>query len=303
MGYSPDWQKQSYAKSGSTQKVTQKGNVVRNELFHNAPSRLGLADGGDVTEEQLKKEGLAASNAERESSMAGKSGLEKLTSGFGSLWDRLKAGNVDDKNSDAYYKYGAGRGQIERDKVRDAKAIEDGKANAGPREGDPDQWSSARKPMMGDAASEARVSTPEPKSEPVKPSTESKPEPAKYPTDGVFSNPTKYVGGSSDVEVRPFKEPEPIKGKPLKAPRKNKVESRKAVQTQGDYQPESFIEAATRISKEQRKPRAGAAQNNTSNGRTTDPEVVDKAVRRTGMGNPSDLRDPKYSKNRGKYSK
>lgn len=144
MGYSPDWQKQSYAKNSSTPKVTQKGNIVRNELFHNAPSRLGLADGGDVTEEQLKKEGLEASRRENADRTKDMGGLEKFVDGFKQLGRRLTEGNVDSKNSEAYYKYGAGRGQIERDKVRDAKAVEDGRANAGPRDGDADQWASGR---------------------------------------------------------------------------------------------------------------------------------------------------------------
>lgn len=114
MGYSPDWQKQNYAKGNSTPKITQKGNIVRNELFHNAPSRLGLADGGDVTE-QLKREGLEASNREREAERANMSGLEKFVDGFKRLGTRLKEGNIDQPGSAAYNKYGAGRGMMERD--------------------------------------------------------------------------------------------------------------------------------------------------------------------------------------------
>jgi hypothetical protein len=114
MGYSPDWQKQNYAKNNSTPKITQKGNIVRNELFHNAPSRLGLADGGDVTE-QLKREGLEASNREREAERANMSGLEKFVDGFKRLGTRLKEGNIDQPGSAAYNKYGAGRGMMERD--------------------------------------------------------------------------------------------------------------------------------------------------------------------------------------------
>ena len=114
MGYSPDWQKQNYAKNNSAPKITQKGNIVRNELFHNAPSRLGLADGGDVTE-QLKREGLEASNREREAERANMSGLEKFVDGFKRLGTRLKEGNIDQPGSAAYNKYGAGRGMLERD--------------------------------------------------------------------------------------------------------------------------------------------------------------------------------------------
>lgn len=119
MGYSPDWQKQNYAKGSSTPKITQKGNIVRNELFHNAPSRLGLADGGDVTEEQLKKEGLAASNTEREARRQDMSGFDRVVDGFKSLGRRFTEGNIDDPNSEAYMKYGAGRGRMERGMAKD----------------------------------------------------------------------------------------------------------------------------------------------------------------------------------------
>lgn len=212
MGYSPDWQKQSYAKGNSTPKVTQKGNIVRNELFHNAPSRLGLADGGDVTEEQLKKEGLAISNKEREDRRANMSAGERFKDGASSLWERLKAGNIDSPNSEAYYKYGAGRARAERDKVRDSAAVEAGMANRGDNT---DEFASGRKAMMGDAASVARVES----------ARESN------PTDkGVTDEPQKSkIYKAEPAEVRPYK-PEPMpEPKPLKDRTTEVVRSRKPV--------------------------------------------------------------------------
>ena len=278
MGYSPDWQKQSYAKTSSASKVTQKGTIVRNELFHNAPSRLGLADGGDVTEEQLKKEGLEISNRENAERTKDMGAFEKFVDGFKNVASRFKDGNIDSKDSPAYYKYGAGRGQMERDKVRDAEAVKLGASNAGDNTS---EWDAGRKPMMGDAASASRVSA-----------VESKPEPAKYPKDGVFSNPTKQVGGSTDVEVRPFKEPEPIKGKPLKARPSNKVKPREPVKTQGEYNPDNFQESARKISEEQRRSKPVA-------------EPVASPKKTSGRGvytPPTEKEKPKKGAGRSRYS-
>jgi hypothetical protein len=73
----------------------------------------GYADGGEV----LKQEGLAASNKEYEAM----SGVDKARTSF----KRLFEGNIDDPNSVAYKKYGAGRGQTERDfKAADAQIDE-----------------------------------------------------------------------------------------------------------------------------------------------------------------------------------
>lgn len=192
MGYSPDWQKQSYAKGGSTPKVTQKGNIVSRELFHNAQSRVGLADGGDPAEEALKQEGMAAANADYNARMEGKSGFERFKEGAAATWERIKAGNIDAPGSEAYEKYGAGRGRAERSKRAEA----DGAANRGDNSS---EWDSGRKPMgMGDAASVERVSAPK----------------ESNPTDATVGD---YQGQkskmytaepASGVEVKPYK-PEP----------------------------------------------------------------------------------------------
>lgn len=209
MGYSPDWQKQSYAKSNSAPKVTQKGNIISRPLFDHQPSRLSLADGGDVTEEQLKKEGLAISNAERESRQEGMTAGEKFKDGVSSLWERLKAGNIDDPKSEAYAKYGAGRARADRDAKREAAGVEAGMANRGDNT---DEFASGRKAMMGDAASVARVSESNPTGK------------------GVTDEPQKSkIYKAEPAEVKAYK-PEPMpEPKPLKDRTTEAVRSRKPV--------------------------------------------------------------------------
>lgn len=69
-------------------------------------------DEGGKTEDQYKREGLAASKAELDEDRSKMSGLEKFTSGFKRLGRRLTEGNIDQPGSEAYYKYGAGRGRM-----------------------------------------------------------------------------------------------------------------------------------------------------------------------------------------------
>lgn len=57
-----------------------------------------FADGGEVDEAVLKSEGLAASANDKVS-----------------LWERIKAGNIDDPKSEAYNRFGAGRARADRD--------------------------------------------------------------------------------------------------------------------------------------------------------------------------------------------
>lgn len=64
-----------------------------------------FADGGDTTESD-KAEGLKASSGEKV--------------GF---FDRLRMGNIDQEGSEAYKRFGAGRGKMERTPVEDAVAV------------------------------------------------------------------------------------------------------------------------------------------------------------------------------------
>lgn len=94
------------------------------------PKVARFADGGEVDEAALKKEGLAISNKEASPS----------------FWERMKDGNIDDPKSAAYWKYGAGRAMDERRR----KAAEDaGRDNLGDNSS---EWDAGRKPMMSKGA-------------------------------------------------------------------------------------------------------------------------------------------------------
>lgn len=298
MGYSPDWQKQNYAKGASTQKFTQKGTIVRNELFHNAPSRLGLADGGDAAEEQmLKEEGMAAARVDDAIRTKDMGGVEKFFDGVKQFGRRLTEGNIDRPGSEAYFKYGAGRGMAERD-LRT------------PTNNQSSDYSGRKMSTLDEEGNIApKVSATYPDEAARGSNKQPPPEPAKYPTDGVFSNP-KNIGGrssDSDVKVVPLADPDPIK------PKARRRANTRANTRVNDPYPD---EAARGI-----KPKSDAAQPAAAPkkdavaepkpvaapkkdaGRTTDPQIVGDVVRRTGRGNPSNLKDPKYGRNRGKYSK
>jgi hypothetical protein len=118
MGYVPDWQRQSAAKTGEAKT---KPGITSRPIFHSENvkpqqgMRFNFADGGEVSEEQLKREGLEASNRQREAEREKMSGLDKFVDGFKRLGSRLTEGNIDQPGSAAYNKYGAGRGMLERD--------------------------------------------------------------------------------------------------------------------------------------------------------------------------------------------
>ena len=65
--------------------------------MHKPKKQRRFQDGGDVEENQMKQRGLDASNKEEPVSFL----------------QRLKMGNIDDPNSEAYKKFGAGRGRAE----------------------------------------------------------------------------------------------------------------------------------------------------------------------------------------------
>lgn len=85
----PEWLRKDMKKSG--QSKPQVGVKDMGSLFHKKEVK-GYADGGEV--EAMKQEGLKASAGEKV--------------GF---FERLRAGNIDDPNSEAYRRFGAGRGQ------------------------------------------------------------------------------------------------------------------------------------------------------------------------------------------------
>lgn len=145
-GYVPDWLRGSHKKSGSSKvehgkrempgfHANQKDHPLTEKAPHTSAMYLAdggmvyMADGRDPTEAELKQMGLDASNAEREA--GGKPGLVE---GFKRLASRFSEGNIDDPNSLAYERYGAGRGRREYDNQKafaeNAKMQGDGMRNA-----------------------------------------------------------------------------------------------------------------------------------------------------------------------------
>jgi hypothetical protein len=96
----PDWLRQDMKKSGSSKPATGKKDM--GSLFH-GPKVQKYADGGEV--EALKTEGLKASAGEKV--------------GF---FERLRMGNIDEPGSEAYNRFGAGRGAAEAN--RNAQSYE-----------------------------------------------------------------------------------------------------------------------------------------------------------------------------------
>ena len=70
--------------------------------MHKPKKQRRFQDGGDVEEDRMKQRGLDISNRAREE------GTEKT-----SFFQRLREGNIDDPNSAAYKKYGAGRARLD----------------------------------------------------------------------------------------------------------------------------------------------------------------------------------------------
>jgi hypothetical protein len=98
----PDWMNQSFSKSSSKAPSKQINGVKDcGSLFHK-PKVLRMADGGSVDDATYNSAEYQADKA---------TGLEQTTGDTVSFWDRLKAGNIDDPNSEAYKRWGAGKGK------------------------------------------------------------------------------------------------------------------------------------------------------------------------------------------------
>jgi hypothetical protein len=100
--------------------------------------------GAEVRE--LKREGLAASERDRQARLEGKTGAGRFTEGLSLFWDRIKAGNIDEPGSLAYKQAGAGRGRMERENAawkewadKNAGKVQTGDNTA--------EWESGRGPM------------------------------------------------------------------------------------------------------------------------------------------------------------
>ncbi len=105
-----DWNRQSMKKDGS---APQHGVRSMGSLFHsNAP--VMLADGGKVDEAAMKQRGLAESNKEKPMG----------------LFERLRMGNIDQPGSEAYNRFGAGRGRMEGELDKAEAEMKANRANA-----------------------------------------------------------------------------------------------------------------------------------------------------------------------------
>lgn len=122
-----DWWRNNMKKGGSSSITPQgcsgtmhskiaKPSIAVHDSFHSKPVAK-FADGGMVDEQEMKQRGLAASNAEK-------------PTGF---FRRLREGNIDDPRSEAYKKYGAGRGRAEAamDKAESEMTANQSNARAG----------------------------------------------------------------------------------------------------------------------------------------------------------------------------
>lgn len=115
MGYCPDWQRQNMKKTGSSGPTTTPSRKDMGSLFHSTPvaqnpsmtKPMRLADGD--TEETYKQRGLEASKGE--------------SVGF---FERLRMGNIDQEGSEAYNRFGAGRGRMDNEADSEAAAIRSG---------------------------------------------------------------------------------------------------------------------------------------------------------------------------------
>jgi hypothetical protein len=112
MGFVPDWNRQSMKKTGASGPTTAEYRKDCGSLFHSAPAPqsksmakpLRLADGD--TEESYKARGLEASKDEKV--------------GF---FERMRMGNIDQPGSEAYNRFGAGRGRMDSEAASEAEAI------------------------------------------------------------------------------------------------------------------------------------------------------------------------------------
>lgn len=117
----PDWARANQSKKGATD--VKHGVVSKPSPFH-APKVQHLAD-GTPSEEDFKRMGLEASARDVATERSLENGpVEQVKGGFSRLFDRFRAGNIDDPSSRAYNEMGAGRGRMEYEKQQQFKQNE-----------------------------------------------------------------------------------------------------------------------------------------------------------------------------------
>lgn len=277
----PKWARENMAKTGGQPTF---GVVSKPSLFHSAP--VQLADGGDPTEADLKRMGIEASNRYREIERSQEAGvLDKIKGGLRRTWDGITAGNIDAPGSRAYEQYGAGLGrkEYEAEQARKQSVVDTERAR---KEYVPETAAEisarmGRVPPLGSAVdSKPATSTTEPATTTVTPaktdsdwealqrSSENKPVVNTNKPSGVFSEPTKYIGGRTDNQTSKAEE------KPAAATRK--VVKKKSAQKTEAAQSSRKSSSRTTSDNESRpnKPYpASARPNSQSQGGITDSDV------------------------------
>lgn len=297
-GYVPDWLRDSHKKTGK-EKVEhgkrevpsfhsgQKDHPLTQEMRkhpHTAAAYLAdggmvyMADGRDPTEEELKQMGLDASNREREA--AGKPGIVE---GFKNLVSRFQEGNIDDPNSLAYERYGAGRGRREYENQKafaeNAKMQGDGMRNAGMvMRGEKEKKSPG--PSVVDDKVQA---VPTPKIDEVRPI-------APAPMDMDSMKRSSMSGGANLPKVEPDAVPRPMttepdrKAKPAAEPKRRGVASGTTPAGGGGGSPKRGVETGTtpaEPSNSTRKTKPGARGGDNEK-RKSKPYPAEQAVQNLG---------------------
>lgn len=239
-GYVPEWARGSHKKSGSSKvehgkrempgfHADQKGHPLTEKAPHTAAAYFAdggmvyMADGRDPTEAELKQMGLDASNRERENADA--NNRPGIVEGFKRLASRFSEGNIDDPNSLAYERYGAGRGRREYENQKafaeNAKMQGSGMRDAGMvMRGEKENKKSPGPSAVDDKTSAV----------PAVPKVEVKPiAPASMDMDSMKRS--AMSGGADLPKIEPNAVPRPMstepdrKAKPAPAPRKRGVET------------------------------------------------------------------------------
>ena len=296
-GYVPDWLRGSHKKSNNSTVERgkrempsfhsgQKDHPLTQEMRdkpHTSAAYFAdggmvyMADGRDPTEAELKQMGLDASNREREAA-----GSPGIVEGFKNLVGRFKEGNIDDPNSLAYERYGAGRGRREFENQRafaeNAKMQGDGMRNAA-------------MVMRGNKSAGPTVEGPKAEAVPMPEPTERKdisPKPSsEYKMDMDSMKRSSMSGGANlpkaEMESRPMGEPD-RKAKPTPAPKRKAPATGTTPAGGGGGSPKRGVEKGTtpaEPSNDTRKAKPGA-RGGENEKRKSKPYPAEQAVQNLG---------------------
>jgi len=296
-GYVPDWLRDSHKKTGKEKvehgkrsmpgfHADQKGHPLTEKAPHTAAAYFAdggmvyMADGRDPTEAELKQMGLDASNRERENADA--NNRPGIVEGFKRLASRFSEGNIDDPNSLAYERYGAGRGRREYENQKafaeNAKMQGSGMRDAGMVMRGEKEKKSEGPTVMGDKAQ----AVPTPKVDEVRPLSMS--------MDMDSMKRSAMSGGADLPKVEPNAVPRPMatepdrKAKPAAEPKRRGVASGTTPAGGGGGSPKRGVETGTtpaEPSNSTRKEKPGARGGDNEK-RKSKPYPAEQAVQNLG---------------------